>query len=117
MLHGLASGAEYEAFVGRWSRLVARKFVRCLDLAPGGDWLGVGCGTGMLSHEIADIAAPRSVVGVDPSEAFIGYATRAMRSDVRFETGDAGSLTCENGSFDVLSSYSRPVGLAGAVLS
>lgn len=41
-----ASGDAYEPYVGRWSRLVARRFVDWLDLPAGWAWLDVGCGTG-----------------------------------------------------------------------
>ena len=40
-----ASGDAYEPYVGRWSRLVARKFLDWLSLPEGARWLDVGCGT------------------------------------------------------------------------
>ena len=41
-----ASGAAYEPYVGRWSRLVAREFLNWLAVPARGRWLDVGCGTG-----------------------------------------------------------------------
>jgi hypothetical protein len=41
-----ASGAAYEPYVGRWSRLVGREFVRWLAVPASGRWLELGCGTG-----------------------------------------------------------------------
>ena len=53
-----ASGAGYEAYVGRWSRPVAARFVRWLAVPPGRRWLDVGCGTGALTETVLS-AAPR----------------------------------------------------------
>jgi trans-aconitate methyltransferase len=36
----------YEAYVGRWSRPVAREFVGWLGVPAGRSWLDVGCGPG-----------------------------------------------------------------------
>jgi 2-polyprenyl-3-methyl-5-hydroxy-6-metoxy-1,4-benzoquinol methylase len=61
-----ANGANYEYYVGRWSRLVARKFVAWLDIPSGTRWLDVGCGTGILSQTILDVASPQTVVESTP---------------------------------------------------
>ena len=47
------SGDPYERFMGRWSRLVAEKFVNWLDAPRGLTWIDVGCGSGALSEAIA----------------------------------------------------------------
>ena len=60
-----ANGANYEYYMGRWSRLVARKFTEWLDIPSDARWLDVGCRTGMLSQAILDIASPQTVVGID----------------------------------------------------
>ena len=65
------SGGAYEPYVGRWSRLVAREFVRWLAVPPGSRWLDVGCGTGALTQTVLEHAAPSEVVGIDPSAAYI----------------------------------------------
>jgi hypothetical protein len=49
-----ASGAAYEPYVGRWSRLVAREFLTWLAVPAGARWLDIGCGTGALSQIILD---------------------------------------------------------------
>jgi ubiquinone/menaquinone biosynthesis C-methylase UbiE len=69
------SARAYEPYVGRWSRLVAREFVQGLAVPPGGRWLDVGCGTGVLVRAALAHAAPREVVGVDPSETYIASAS------------------------------------------
>ena len=59
-----ASGAAYEPYVGRWSRLVAAEFVDWLDLPGDRRWLDVGCGTGALSSVIAARCEPAEVGGM-----------------------------------------------------
>ncbi len=98
-------GQSYERYMGRWSREVAARFVDWLDQPPGRDWGDIGCGTGALSATILARANPRSVVGIDPAEAFVRHATRA-NADVRatFHTGTADQLGSETGAFDVVAS-------------
>ena len=45
-------GSAYELYVGRWSRGVAREFVRWLAVPDGSAWLDFGCGTGALSRAL-----------------------------------------------------------------
>ena len=96
-----ASADAYEAYVGRWSRLVARECLAWLAAPSGGRWLDVGCGTGVLTQTILASAAPQEVRGIDRSEQFIAHA-RAHITDTRarFEVGDAMSLPFEGARFD-----------------
>ena len=97
-----ASGNAYEPFVGRWSRRIAREFIAWLALAAKSRWLDVGCGTGALTQTILATAAPREVLGVDPSEGFIAHTRRHTQdSRAKFEVGDAQALPVADGSFDV----------------
>ncbi len=98
-----ASGAAYEPYVGRWSRLVAREFLDWLRVPAGRRWLDVGCGTGALSQTILAVAEPEQVLGVDPSEGYLTYA-RGQVADPRasFEVGDARALRCEAAAFDAV---------------
>ncbi len=97
-----ASGTAYEAFMGRWSRLVAPAFLSWLDAAPGLDWLDVGCGTGMLTGAVLEGAAPASIVGVDPSAGFLELASAKVDDPrVSFKLGDASHLPVEDASVDV----------------
>jgi ubiquinone/menaquinone biosynthesis C-methylase UbiE len=75
-----ASGASYESYVGRWSRLIARQFLIWLNLPSGTQWLDVGCGTGALSQTILDIASPHKVLGIDSSEGILSLL--ASRSEI-----------------------------------
>jgi SAM-dependent methyltransferase len=98
-----ASGAAYEPYVGRWSRLVAREFLAWLAVPPERRWLDVGCGTGALSETVLREAAPAEVVGCDPSKGFIAYACEQVRDGrVRFDVEDARSLPYEDDRFDAV---------------
>ncbi|MGB9377229.1 MAG: class I SAM-dependent methyltransferase [Mycobacteriales bacterium] len=98
-----ASGEEYEPFIGRWSRPVARDFVDWLDLPAGRRWLDAGCGTGALSEAVVLGASPSQVRGVDPSPEFAEYAQRRLGGDsVSFAVGDAQRLDAADGSFDAV---------------
>jgi SAM-dependent methyltransferase len=96
-----ASGAAYELYVGRWSRLVAREFLDWLAVAPGSRWLDVGCGTGALSQTILEVSAPEHVKGIDRSDMHITYA-RSHVQDQRasFDIGDAQALPDETARSD-----------------
>ena len=96
-----SSGDAYEAYVGRWSRAVARQFVEWLGASRGRRWLDVGCGTGALTAAIVDGVEPVEVVAVDASPAYLGDARRRLGNPrIRFEVADATSLTMHS-SFDV----------------
>ena len=91
-----ASGAAYEAYVGRWSRLVAREFLRWLNVPADSRWLDVGCGTGALSQTILDQAAASHVTGIDRSAEQVAFARERVADErAQFEVGDAQSLTVE----------------------
>jgi len=98
-----ASGSAYEAYVGRWSRPVARQFVGWVSVEPGRRWLDVGCGTGALTEVVLAVAEPTEVVGIDPSEAHVDHA-RNQIDDPRaaFEVGDAVALPGGDNHFDAV---------------
>ena len=66
----------YDAYMGRWSRQIARRFLPWLDAPSGGRWLDVGCGTGVLSSEVLANCEPALVCGVDRSAGYVGAASR-----------------------------------------
>lgn len=96
-------GEAYEAYVGRWSRLVARAFLEWLNVPAGGRWLDVGCGTGALTAAVLATAEPATVRGVDLSEGFLASA-RSLVLDPRatFRAGDATSLPLPDHQFDAV---------------
>jgi SAM-dependent methyltransferase len=98
-------GDHYEAYMGRWSRQVAPRFLDWLGVADGRDWLEVGCGTGALSAAILARCNPASLVSIDASEGFVAAAREAVTDRrARFETGDAQALAFENASKDAVAS-------------
>jgi SAM-dependent methyltransferase len=91
----------YEPYIGRWSRLVAPRFLRWL---PGGTslaWCDVGCGTGALAHAILTTTDPGRVLGIDQSEDYLAAARRGT-GDGRFESavGNASAIPAGDGEFD-----------------
>jgi len=98
-----ASGAAYEPYVGRWSRLVAREFLAWLAIPPGARWLDIGCGTGALSQTILDVASPREITGIDPSEGYITFARQQVPDRrVSFRLGGAQALPEASASYDAV---------------
>ncbi len=97
------AGEAYGSFMGRWSRLVAREFVRWLSMAKDRSWLDVGCGTGILTRTILELASPSAVRGVDQSAGFISFA-REHIADPRasFVTGSAHALPSPSHAFDAV---------------
>lgn len=96
-----SSGDAYEGYIGRWSRSVADEFLAWLDVAPGARWADVGCGTGALTEAILRLARPASVVGVEPSAAFVAHA-RERVPGAEFRAGDAEATGLDGGSVDAL---------------
>jgi SAM-dependent methyltransferase len=97
---GWAAGATYEGFMGRWSRLLAPRFVSWLPVPSNANWLDVGCGTGALADAICAGANPASVVACDPSEPFIQHA----RQRASFVVAGIGRLPTRPGGFDCVAS-------------
>ncbi len=97
------AGESYDAYMGRWSRLIAPRFLDWLDVPAHLDWLEIGCGTGALASEIAARCGPKSLAAIDPSEAFVASA-RARLDDARwvFQVGDAQALPFDAASRDVI---------------
>lgn len=99
------AGGTYENFMGRWSRLLAPRFVSWLSVRPSASWLDVGCGTGALADAICAEANPASVVACDPSEPFIEYARRSQVDPrVSFVVAGVGQLPTRPGGFDSVAS-------------
>ena len=96
-------GDAYEQYIGRWSRLVARRFVTWLALPAALRWIDVGCGTGALTQLILDHGAPVTVLGLDPSEGFIACARRLV-TDARAhcQCGAVQALPLADSSVDVV---------------
>jgi ubiquinone/menaquinone biosynthesis C-methylase UbiE len=98
-----AAGDAYEAYMGRWSRSLAREFLHWLSLDPGAHWLEVGCGTGALTSAICELARPVSVVACDPSRAFVEHArSHSPEASTAYVVAAADALPTREGGFDVV---------------
>ena len=96
------SGAEYDRWMGRWSRLLAREFLNWLNLPEGLRWIDVCCGSGVITEAIVERCTPASVLGIDASSDQISFARQhRARANVTFETADAMTLPFPDASFDV----------------
>lgn len=96
-----AHGNSYEAYMGRWSRVVAKEFIAWLALPREGEWLDAGCGTGALSQTILGTAIPQKVIGIDRSYEFVQHARQQVTDQrAKFGIGDAQSLPVKDGAFD-----------------
>jgi SAM-dependent methyltransferase len=95
------SDQAYEPYVGRWSRLIAPRFLQWLPAGPPAAWCDVGCGTGALAHAILATEKPTRVLGVDPSERYLAAARRGT-ADLPFEAavGSGTAIPASDGQFD-----------------
>lgn len=91
----------YEYYMGRWSRLVARSFLRWLSPLPGRRWLDVGCGSGALSEAIIKNHEPAALTAVDQSEGFIKTIRERLGDKAVCKTGNASALPLGNSSVDI----------------
>ena len=80
--------------------------IRLLDPAPGEQVLDLGCGTGVLCAQIADLLDPKAgglAVGIDAAGKMIAVARKKRAgAGCRFEAMAAESLGFEDRSFDAV---------------
>ena len=90
MADGWTDGNAYERYMGRWSRLVAPRFLGWLRAPPGLRWVDLGCGTGALTSAVLADAAPARVLALDPSADFVAQARQRIDDPrVDFRVGTA----------------------------
>ena len=96
-----ADGDGYELQMGRWSRRLAPLLIEFAGITSAERVLDVGCGTGNLSHCLAQNPAIAGIHGIDYSPHYIEHAKRRNRdARIDFEVGDACSLAFPDSSFD-----------------
>jgi ubiquinone/menaquinone biosynthesis C-methylase UbiE len=83
-------------------------YLRLLDIGPGERVLDVGCGSGVVTREIARrVGSEGRAVGVDPSPGLLAVARELARDvglgdRVEFREGTAHRLPFPDGTFDAL---------------
>jgi ubiquinone/menaquinone biosynthesis C-methylase UbiE len=98
-----SSWEQYEKFMGRWSNLVAQKFLDWLAVPPSSSWLDVGCGTGALTKLILQTCQPKKIISIDLSSEFIFHAKQSTTDPVvSFQVGKAEVLELETNSVDAV---------------
>jgi SAM-dependent methyltransferase len=95
-------GDPYEAYVGRWSRWVAPRFLAWLRVPAGRAWLDVGCGSGALCAAICDHGAPSAVTGIDPSAGFLQTARENLAGRAELRQGSATAIPLGDAAVDVV---------------
>jgi len=91
--------AGYEIFMARWTERLAGPFLEFAGIGPDQRVLDVGCGTGVITAAVADRGG--TCIGLDPSEAYLGFARRQRaRPNARYELGDGNHIAHPDGAFD-----------------
>jgi SAM-dependent methyltransferase len=94
------SGESYELYMGRWSKLIALKFLNWLNPPINLSWLDIGCGTGALTKAIYDNSQPKSITGIDPSAEFLNKAKEKIFNKAEFIVGTSTNIPKEKETFD-----------------
>src|SRR5437868_11666704 len=92
------SGDAYDRFMGRYSRELAPVFADFAEIGLAGTVVDVGCGSGILTEELAGRLGAKQVAAADPSPPLEACAARVPAADVR--KGAAEALPSPDDSFD-----------------
>ena len=93
------SPAAYDTLVGRYGAELASGLIALAGVTVGDTVLDVGCGTGLLTAELADVVTAAHVAALDPSVAFAhACQSRVPGADVR--VGRAEQIPFEDATFD-----------------
>ncbi len=92
------SGDAYDRFMGRYSQPLAPVFADFAGVEAGQRVLDVGCGSGVLTGELARRLGADHVAGADPSPMLQAAVERVPGADLR--QASAEQLPWPDGSFD-----------------
>lgn len=95
------SSDAYENFMGRWSRHVAKSFLKWLSPSTGQKWLDVGCGSGALSEAIINEYKPARLIAIDQSIEFVTDVQKRLGQLLHCQVGNALALPVEDASVDI----------------
>jgi len=95
-------GNPYEYFMGRWSKLMAPKFLDWLNFPKKLKWLDIGCGTGVLGEAIYRYSEPAQLFSIDPSEGFLSKAKERLHGKGEFMLGNVSELPLDDQIFDIV---------------
>lgn len=93
------AASAYDAFMGRYSRLLVGQMIDLAGVRNGDRAIDVGCGPGALTAGLVDLLGAGHVAAVDPSEPFVA-AARERHPEVDIRRAAAESLPYEDGEFD-----------------
>jgi ubiquinone/menaquinone biosynthesis C-methylase UbiE len=98
----LAEILELRAADPRHKAIVA-SYIAQIEFTPNARVIEIGCGTGAIARQIADLTDAINLVGVDPSPVFIERARAFSRAyaNLSFREGDAHQLPFPDNNFDV----------------
>ena len=84
---------------------IAQHYLKKISLAPNATILDVGCGSGKITHAIAQMPGITSVHGIDLSESMIQTASRkyGQEKNLAFSIADAQHLTYEDQFTNIVS--------------
>lgn len=98
-LFSSAAADQYDRWVGRYSRQLARAQIAIAGVRSGERALDVGCGPGPLTAELVAVLGAHGVSAIDPSPPFVeACRLRNPGSDVRLATAE--DLPFASGTFD-----------------
>ena len=89
----------YDAFMGRYSRLLSPQMLDFAEVGAGDRVLDVGSGPGILTGELVARLGPDAVTAIDPSAPFV-EAARERHPGVTVLQGSAEELPFPDGAFD-----------------
>jgi ubiquinone/menaquinone biosynthesis C-methylase UbiE len=92
------SGDSYDRFMGRFSTPLAPEFADFAGVAAGQRVLDVGCGSGVLTEELARRVGAENVAGADPSPMLRAAAERVPGAELKEASAEA--LPWTDDSFD-----------------
>ena len=93
------SGATYDSFMGRYSRVLGAQFADAAGVRRGHTAVDVGCGPGALTAVLVERLGIGSVAACDPSPQFVTECA-VRHPGVRVELGRAESIPFETGGYD-----------------